>query len=493
MSFGISPTHPQFLIHQELANKQLDYRASNEAWRATAEPFTHIMLESRLNTKREANESILETDNVITITAKDYPSTNFCYKCVDEDDDDDDPRANMISFAENDVRYEYADRHPTLGAPPIQTDNEDQKRFNSSLHAPITTTASKYMFSVVFAGGDEIVQLKASYRHQLNIRIDKESKCLYLDCFEYKPTCLDITDEDLFPTLGELNAYGNVIFYGNGRGDEDEGISDIVVTLEDAQADLMEHYKALVGKFLNSRVFRLGISLSNVQGIRLIAMPTDHRPSTQAPESDDDIAAVLILETSEALGANDFAVRTVRSKQNNADSFTFCPDWLPGNSTGSKTSRFYFYGSLAEMKSTAAHMAKLCPDIANMLEAKGSNTLALSPGVISVEYDSAPSHGVNNQSVNFNTGYISPLPPPSTWDGIIPNIREVFEATLEREENPAKRMMLRMMADPMSVAAVNQNENSSMEDMALSYFLTQQVIRDQGTDGIMDTAENGCA
>ena len=31
-----------------------------------------------------------------------------------------------------------------------------------------------------------------------------------------------------------------------------------------------------------------------------------------------------------------------------------------------------------------------------------------------------------------------------------------------------------------------------MEDMAL-YILCSQVIRDQGTDGIMDTAENGCA
>jgi len=482
-------THPQFLTRQELVNKRLDYQALNEAWRATLEPFTYISLE-RLLTKKEANEDILETDNVITITSKDFPPNNFCYKFVDDDDDDVD-NDNIISFAQNDRMEEYADRHPTQGAPIIQTDTQNLKRFNSSIHTPITTTASKYLFSVVLAGGDEIVQLKASYRHQLSIRIDKETSCLYLDCFEYKATCLDVLrgGESPMPTEGETNAYGNIIF-GNGRGDRDEGATRTVARSGDTHNDIMEHYKALVGKFLNSRVFQLGISLSNVKGIRLIAMPTDHRSSNRQPDSDNDIAAVLILEIAEP--EDIFAVRTVRSKRNNADSFTLCPDWLPGNGTGSKTSRFYFYGSLTEMKSTAAHMAKLSIDIANMLEAKGSNTLALSPGIISVEYDAAPSYGSNKKRRVDGESNAFTRPLPSAWDGNIINIREVFEASLAREQNPAKRMMLRMMADPLSVIAVNQDPNSSAEDVMLSTMLGQQVAR-EGMDSVMDMSMNDCA
>lgn len=61
-------------------------------------------------------------------------------------------------------------------------------------------------------------------------------------------------------------------------------------------------------------------------------------------ENDNDIAAVLILEIADPLGEGSFAVRTVRSRRNNDDAFALCPDWLPGEITGSKATRFYFYG-----------------------------------------------------------------------------------------------------------------------------------------------------
>ena len=86
----------------------------------------------------------------------------------------------------------------------------------------------------------------------------------------------------------------------------------------------MFHYEALIGKFLNSRVFRLRIALSNVKGIRLMANPIDNSRPRDPRENDNDISAVLILETTEPLGEDSFAVRTVRSKRGNDDAFVQC-------------------------------------------------------------------------------------------------------------------------------------------------------------------------
>ena len=80
---------------------------------------------------------------------------------------------------------------------------------------------------------------------------------------------------------------------------------------------------------------------------------------------------------------------------------------------------------------------------------------------------------------------ISP-PLPSVWDGSIGCLREAFEARLAREENPMARMMLRMTADPESVIAMNQDPNTSQEDLMLSYLACQHVIEKRGTDSILD-------
>jgi len=62
---------------------------------------------------------------------------------------------------------------------------------------------------------------------------------------------------------------------------------------------------------------------------------------------------------------------------------------------------------------------------------------------------------------------------------------------LAREENPAKRMMLRVMIviDPESAIAINQDPNSSPEDVMLSSLAGQNIIDNRGYDGILDIAE----
>lgn len=479
----------------------LDYQALNEAWRSTAEPMTSAIVWQRLTTKREANEGLLDTDNIITITPSDFPTSHYSYIISDEDDDENDDA--IIDFGDIiGVRKEYTDRHPPC---PHDVQRKDMKQsvFNPSIHSPINTTASKYLFCVAVAGGgvsNGHVDIKASYRHQLSLRIDEESCSLNLDCFEYKPTCLDILKdgEDPPPTKGEVHAFQNLCITAE-KGDWDENDPELMEEGEDYRADwgrtgrdfIMTHYKALCGKFLNSRVFRLRIALSNVKGIRLIAKPVDSNRQRDPREDDNDLSAVLILEIEEPLGQDSFAVRTVRSRLNNDDAFSLCLDWLPGDNTGSKATRFYFYGSLREMRQTAGYISKICPKVAGMFQGRESNSLALVPGVISVDYASAPSHNSNIMVGESIPTYDKPFPPPFAWDGSLDSAWEVFERILAREENPMQRMMLRMMtAGPESIVAINQDPNSSPEDVVLSSIIAERFLQIGGTDGMLDMMDS---
>lgn len=436
---------------------------------------------NQLHSKKDANSDILATDNIILLRPSDTPRGTFVYTFQDEDDDDE---TAIVSYADNDARMEYADKHPPV--PIFDIARIDQSKFDSRCHAPITTTASKYLYSVVCASGDAgITELNASYQHQLSLRIDERNPSLNLDCFEYQPTCMDLTIPDPpVPTRGELNRFDNLFYYGTGVGNEREDDDEVPELDDDVSAEKLQsmHYKAVVGKFLTSRCFRLRIAVSNIKGIRLMAKPTAER--RQPPENDNDIGAVLVLETTEPLGESSFAFRTVRSKRSdNADAFTLCSDWLPGDRTASKATRFYFYGSLKELKQTAAALAKLCPTLADMLKGKEEGTNSLASGV-SVAYDSAPSHSTDDQSPN-NNNPVEP-PPPSSWNAAVANAREVFESILAREENPTTRMMLRMMVDPESVISINQDPNSSFEDILLSRLACQSVMDNHGYDGMLD-------
>jgi len=111
-----------------------------------------------------------------------------------------------------------------------------------------------------------------------------------------------------------------------------------------------------------------------------------HPPNGKEAECDNDIGAFLVLETDKCIGGDErsFAVRTVCSDGRNGGKFRLCSDWSPRN-TASKTGRFHFYGSLKELKQTAAVAAKLCPNLAKMLQPKANGNDSLASGV-AVEY-----------------------------------------------------------------------------------------------------------
>ena len=117
-------------------------------------------------------------DNVITITSKDFPDDDYSYIINDDDADDDDE--TTIDFAYNSVRQEYADRHPTSSNQcgfAVDRKDIDQKVFDTNIHSPINTIASKYLLYVAFAGGDVsnngVVKMKSSYAIKFHFELRK--------------------------------------------------------------------------------------------------------------------------------------------------------------------------------------------------------------------------------------------------------------------------------------------------------------------------------
>lgn len=440
----------------------------------SAEPFSYIALE-RLHSKRDANSKILARgdDGIVAVTRSDVRG-NFVYTMRDGDGEDEEETISFVG--------EYADRHPAAGDADVPTrEGISQRRRDARLHAPITTTASKYLFAVTFAGGNaKLREIQAAYPHQLSLRIDEaEGGSVNLDCFEYKPTCADVLNPDSppIPTRGELNRFANVHYHGDKAGSADEDDTEAADPDDESDEDnklIHMNYKALAGKFLTSRCFRLRIALSNVRGWRLMAASADDR--ARGPDSDSDFGAVLVLEIAEPLGETSFATRTVRSKRGKADAFALCQGWLPGDGTASSATRFYFYGNLEELKQTAAMIART---------SRGGAPNSLAPGV-SVAYGTAPRHKRSGRKDIHNVTRVDP-PPTSAWDGSINNLREVFEASLARLE-PTKRMMMRMMTDPESALRINQDPDSSPEDMLLSNLFCQHMIANRGTEALTEHA-----
>ncbi|KAL7543521.1 hypothetical protein ACHAXR_013049 [Thalassiosira sp. AJA248-18] len=356
----------------------------------------------RVTPLRTATEAILSTDdNFVTVSPSDYRGDFYTFQ--DQDGEE-------ASFGDsNDVKMEYEARHPGTSEDSDVEDGVDATdkylyyRINERT-SPITTTASRLLFSVAMDApdGEGPLEMKAAYRHQLSIRIDEARKCLNLDCYEFKPHCIDMEDEanPPLPTNRNVEKFQNTFNpemrmrsgYDSDSDDcdeDDEWLDKHVTPREGTtfprKAIVSMNHKAAVGNFVSSRSLRLQLRLADLTGIRLMR----HIDNEDADgDDDDDAGAVLILEIRDQRGESAFASRMVRAKYHDQNDFATIPDWTPGG-VASKATRFYFYGNLVELRQTAALIAKLCPRAAAML-ASGSESNALRASV-SVEYGSAPS------------------------------------------------------------------------------------------------------
>jgi len=344
----------------------------------------HYLAWYRVNPYQNAAEKILETSSFIKVSPC---SGDFVYSVVEDVPDADD---TPLKFNENDAGLEYETSHPG-------TTDEDEGKFQlyraPGGSTPITTTASRLIFSVALdAPGSRGSQtMKASFKHQLSLRIGEARRVLYLDCFEYKPVCVDLENEadPPVPTNRSLKRFDDINHMNLNKYDEsDEDWLDSEAEPQSGEEfnrrDIVSmNYMAMVGDFLNSRSLRLRLSLSEVVGIRLMKWDDpDAEPGT------DDLGAVLIIETGEKLRGSSFAARAVRSRYHGENEFHAVDDWTPGKAA-TRASRYYFYGNLTELNQTAALMARVCPRLAAMLASETAETNSLRKGV-SVTYGTAP-------------------------------------------------------------------------------------------------------
>eukprot|EP00563_Minutocellus_polymorphus_P012797 CAMPEP_0181065516 /NCGR_PEP_ID=MMETSP1070-20121207/24775_1 /TAXON_ID=265543 /ORGANISM="Minutocellus polymorphus, Strain NH13" /LENGTH=697 /DNA_ID=CAMNT_0023145901 /DNA_START=183 /DNA_END=2276 /DNA_ORIENTATION=- len=417
-------SHPllplQSLVHTSMEDFALDYSAMHKAFQNSLEPASHLV-RRRLKSRKDATSQLLSAaaggtnaNSFVVVTPSDRTKSAYTVDSSGGDDDYDEDDDEAPAFDNNNVKMESTLRHPGTTTDSDVEDGVDPSEkfpyFNINKHtSPITTVAAEHLYGLVFAGAGGIVsELKASYPMQLSARIDESRRALNLDCFEYKPKAVDMKakegDSRPIPTYGDMKKFEDsfdLMSRNEGRSgwesdeesldpDEDEEMREQVkpregITFDDDDV-LRLNYRAVVGNFANSRCLRVRIPLDEVVGIRLIG-------KTSGEESDNGV--VLVLEISEKLEANAFVARKVHAKYHRENSFAVVDDWTP-NKVASRSSRFYLYGNLTELKQAAALMAKLCPHLAIMLSSSTSesNTLRASA---SVDYASS-SEFINNDN-----------------------------------------------------------------------------------------------
>ena len=181
-------------------------------------------------------------------------------------------------------------------------------------------------------------------------------------------------------------------------------LTQTTVTNEDKIAC---HIKAIMGKFLMGRQFRIAFSFEYIIGIRF------HVPVCKVEK--ENRRGVLILELGAPLkNGNDecnFALRRVCSNLHGDNDFKKCDDWTPGK-YASNASRHYIYGSFAELHELASYLATQSPRLAEMLSNGGNNSLFSSDkgARIDLTYDGAPQfkyESVNELVLGNGIGVVS--------------------------------------------------------------------------------------
>mmetsp|Transcript_28298 Transcript_28298/g.61605 ORF Transcript_28298/g.61605 Transcript_28298/m.61605 type:complete len:732 (-) Transcript_28298:192-2387(-) len=466
----------QAMVHTTVGETLLDYTAMHKVYETTVNPAGTYFLKRRLNSTNEATPDILSSPvsstSFITVTPSPSDrSSSHVYKMRSLDDSEDgDDETNYTTFDDNDVKMEYTRRHPGTSVDGDVEDGVDAEdkyphyRMNDDT-SPITTVAAEHLYGIAFAGAGGVVSdLKAAYDCQLSARIDAARKALNLDCFEYKPSCVDVLatggDRMPLPTYGDMKKFEDSFHLG-GRArsawDSDEESLDadddeMKETVKPRSGgtfdmkDLMKlTYQASIGNFVNSRVLRVRIPLGDVVGIRLMGKSrstSDTDESKDDEEKERDAGAVLILEINQPLGSDAFAARMVHSRYHKENEFALIEDWTP-NKVCSRSSRIYLYGNMAEMKQTATLLATICPHIASMLSSSSSETNTLNASA-SLDYAASPgfadsttdeSHADKKQKIEMSKkkGYVMA---PSDVEQLLVDTKLVGTLARAREVNP---------------------------------------------------------
>ncbi len=162
--------------------------------------------------------------------------------------------------------------------------------------------------------------MKATHPFQFLIRVDVTHQRLVYDVTELNASIFDA----VMPTRREVNRGCTCIGFDhcNLPFAMDEPMDVKVLTKNGLASYLCVQLQALVGKYFNTRMFRVAMPLENIVGVRL------HVPAG----SGDHACLILELDAYPTAEAKSFAVRKVSPAHGDMDSFASVPDWTPDQS-----------------------------------------------------------------------------------------------------------------------------------------------------------------
>jgi len=315
------------------------------------------------------------------------------------------------SFHDTPTKMEHTLRHPfTTMDSDCEEDEDMTMKYPdyqaNNCNSPITTTAAENLHCIAFVGpkGQLVSELKASYPLQLSVRIDESRKCVIFDCFEFKPTCADIDDPDLTkyrPTGRGYERFSQAFqshdisvdedFYEDDDMDDEYYTNQMEMNYDgetlNRDTDRFLMFCGVAGNFAYSRCLRFRFPFNNIIGMSL------QKSNPGIAKGSKNVGAVLILELSRPPPDDAFAVRKVESRWSRENEFRLIGDWTL-QSAASKATRIYLYGSLSELKQTAALMAKKWPHIASMLRSTSEKNNSLLGDETSIEYSSSPEFSI---------------------------------------------------------------------------------------------------
>jgi len=239
---------------------------------------------------------------------------------------------------------------------------------------PIITKCSNELFAVRFCPSSPIpfVEMKAAYKMQFSLRVDKINQRLYLDCFEPSLKTKNMATGFSLPMRKEY-IKGNEVLYGRFDSDsEDEHDSD---SEKDKEKDypvgpkgdpddcdylgecLRMKLEALAGAAMECRVFRFAIRLETISGARLfncgefgcLVLRIDSKYCSNRTEN-----------------VSRFAVRRLCSPCQVDNRYYSIADWTPC-SAASIATEILFFGSVRELKELCAFIATINTKFASFL------------------------------------------------------------------------------------------------------------------------------
>ena len=268
----------------------------------------------------------------VYVQASDRKSASFHYK---------DSGDSVEDFNEG---GEYEHRHPGTS---YDSDDEELRNSWNQSYSPITMKAGQHLLALGFAGAGNDSHpsprasvLLSTYALQLTIRVDDKREALNFDCFEYRPSSMDLEDSSNLPTVGSLKLFetcglGAYSLVGYKRAANRDQVAKPLsgrFSMGDRATLLLQ---ATAGELMAQRLLRFRVRLSSIQGARLV-MPkaqTLLRMQLGSGKPSTVSLSALVLELSSPPEEDAFAARKVFSSIRRENQFTIVPDWTPNKVT----------------------------------------------------------------------------------------------------------------------------------------------------------------